>query len=91
LNLEISTHIFLQDFFTHIRRIQGKCLSVHGKYGIFRVVKITSEYLPYIMENSLDRESKAYNGSQKVYRWDKMLKSWGNLKNTLGTSPESIF
>ncbi len=50
--------------------LQGKCLSVHGEYGKFRVVKITSEYIPYIMEDSLDRESKAYNGSQKVYRWD---------------------
>jgi hypothetical protein len=85
--VEISLHVFLQDFFTHIRRIQGKCLSVHGEYGKFRVVKITLEYLPYIMEDSLDRESR----SQKVYRWDNMLKSWGSLKNTVETSPESIF
>jgi hypothetical protein len=60
--------------------ITGKCISVHGEHGKFRVVKITSEYLPYIMEDSLDSESKAYNRSQKVYRWDNMLKYWGSLK-----------
>ncbi len=74
--MEISLHVFLKDFFAY-SEITGKCLSVHGEYGKFTVVKITTEYLPYIMEDSLDRESKAYNRSQKVYRWDNMLKSWG--------------
>ncbi len=34
------------------------------------LLKIISEYLPYIMEDSLDRECKAYNELQKAYRWD---------------------
>jgi hypothetical protein len=34
-------------FFLRIRRIRGKCLSVYGEYGKFRVVavhKVVSEY-----------------------------------------------
>jgi hypothetical protein len=32
-------------FFTHIRRIQGKCLSVYGEYGEFTVLCVTQNRL----------------------------------------------
>ncbi len=35
-------------FFTRFRRIQGKCLSVYGEYGVFRVLCGTQNRLRYV-------------------------------------------
>ncbi len=39
LNAKISLRVFL--LLLHIRRIQGKCLSVYGEYGEFMVLCVT--------------------------------------------------